>query len=221
MVVSTLRVVCKTLQYAWLVHGTRHAPPSTFVIRHGCAEDSDMYRISLPYQDPPTANAATLQSYQLAFLTSPLFGTERVILHLFLPREKWFTLHNPHMHAVASGEATEFGLWVDLASEGDAFGLPRAERGSSSATRVMRASMPIGRGRWVPIVDSWWSVECNPETQSVDLIFGSALIQENEHFRIPNWLVGCFLPFHGLYSRLLLACARANWEEQQRESKSK
>eukprot|EP00934_Nitzschia_sp_Nitz4_P004362 Nitzschia sp. Nitz4//scaffold22_size323478//40623//41357//NITZ4_000501-RA/size323478-augustus-gene-0.223-mRNA-1//-1//CDS//3329542917//4352//frame0 len=209
---SFITIAYKTVQYAWHVEGFRYAPSSTLIARQG-TKGSDSFRISLPNDQP---SPVSLQSFQLAFLTSPLFALERLILRLVLPRSEWPTLTTAHMHTVAQGAATKFGLWEDRSSEGDLKAMIPTEQ--TSATRIMRASMPDGKGGWIPFVDTWWCVEMNPTNESVDFVFGSAL-HSLEDPKKKDWLLEAAMPLHVMYSRLLLACARANWEEQNKKGR--
>jgi len=184
------RMILQTLKYAVQVRGFPSAPSNSF-IRRMAAKESDMFRIEV--DELPVS----LEDFHYSFLSSPLFRIELWILGRFT-RVDPVIMSTEHLRQVAQGDKASFGPWTSWGVEGK-----RNERISSSsdptsACQIMRCYIS---GK--PFCDTWWAVEKTPNSQSPELVFGTAMNQKSILFT----LLG---PFHRLYSRLLLASAKYN-----------
>lgn len=197
----------RTLVYARQVRGTVKAH-SSYLIAAPTTDGtlppaSDLFRLKAP------DSGVTLQDYLGAFLTSPLFRLELRILKLVaVPRSLHHTLEPAHLEKVASHHADSFVLWKDRLAEGDPAKTIRSSEDATNppaATRIMRCEPSPGE----PFCDTWWSVEASRDVpNTVDLVFGTALLPPFSH----SWALDALGPLHRLYSRFLLASARANLE---------
>jgi hypothetical protein len=203
----------------------------------GCT-NSDMFRIGVSATEVlPFVGGITLADFHAAFLTSPLFKLELCLLSMSGYANK-DTIDNVHLHAVARGEERSFGPWSTFGIEGNRqlpFLFPSSvtsdgetmnERASArkeaeSCTGIMRSEFPKGR----PFCDTWWSIGWpiegrdqinDPSRQHIELTFGTALIAERNGVvssLSSSLLIRMTTPLHRLYSRLLLASAKAKLVE--------
>jgi hypothetical protein len=227
------------LKYAiWNVRGYTSATPSSFPHRMGCT-NSDMFRVGVSATEVlPFVGGIAMADFHAAFLTSPLFKLELWLLSMSGHANKE-TVDDAHLHAVARGEERSFGPWSTFGTEGNRqlpFLFPSSvtsgaetmnERASArkeaeSCTVIMRSEFPNGR----PFCDTWWSIERpmeerdhpndDPSHQHIELTFGTALIAERNGVvsSLPSsLLIRMATPLHRLYSRFLLASAKAKLVE--------
>jgi hypothetical protein len=225
--------LCLILKYAlWNVRGHTSITPSSFPHRMGCT-NSDMFRIGVSATEVlPFVGGITLADFHAAFLTSPLFKLELWLLSMSGYANK-DTVDDAHLHAVAKGEEHNFGPWSAFAIEGNRqfpFLFPSsvtsgdetinemasARKEAESCTIIMRSQFPKDR----PFCDTWWAIERPLEErdlifddrQHIELAFGTALIA-GRNGAVPSLssslLIRMTTPLHRLYSRFLLASAKA------------
>jgi hypothetical protein len=171
-----------------------------FPTRMGCKQ-SDMFRIHLT--EPEEADGVTLQDYHAAFLQSPFFQMELFFLSFVgtLTKE---TTSRDHLLAVAQGEKSSFGPWTTWAVEGSRQKPISASSDPVSACVLMRCFV-AGK----PFCDTWWAIEKTADCAHAELVFGTAMKLPNSSAPLTKLLVQVLDPFHRLYSRILLASAKA------------
>lgn len=193
-----------TLRYTFAVRGYYATPVSSFPTRMGCKK-SDMFRLSVA-ESESADGPITLQEFHAAFLSSPVFRNELWMLSkmgVADPRMTSVGLAND----VASGEKCSFGPWTAWAVDGSREKAVTAQSDPVSACVVMRCYIS---GK--PFCDTWWAVEKTPDNEDPELVFGTAMKApyngEKGNF-MSSLLVKVLDPFHRLYSRILLASAKA------------
>lgn len=194
----------RTIKNAFYVKGYYEAPPDSFPSRAGC-QSTDMFRV--PVNKSEAANGVSLADFQAAFLLSPLFQLELWILSKLMPTE---TLTRERLIAVARGEETRFAGWRNLAAEGDRQRAITTATEPTAVCQIMRCQI-----NEKPFCDTWWAVERSQD--ETELVFGTAIIFSG---RKPLAL-SILDPVHRIYSRMLLASAKATLTGQIRPSKAK
>ena len=133
--------------------------------------------------------AVSLVQYITAFYTTPVFKTERLILDLALSRPST----DAQAGRLAAGEANEFAAWhVEARTEDQ---LLLAEFSDRTRSWLMIATIGGGEGTRLYFGSAVLPVENS----------GTAELTLGPRFRV-------LLPFHKLYSRLLLFAARSRLE---------
>jgi hypothetical protein len=148
----------------------------------------------------------TLQEFHAAFLSSPAFRNElRIFSMMGLTDVKMTT--PTQAKDVASGEKSTFGPWTAWAVDGSREKALTAQSDPASACVVMRCYIS-----GEPFCDTWWAVEKTLDNELPELVFGTAMKAPydgaNGSF-MSSLLVKVLDPFHRLYSRILLASAKA------------
>jgi hypothetical protein len=193
-----------TLRYTFAVRGYYATPLSSFPMRMGCKR-SDMFRVSVT-ESESAETSITLQEFQEAFLCSPVFRTELWMLSMMGVADPE-TTSDGNAIDVASGEKSTFGPWTAWAVDGSREKAVTAQSLPSSACVVMRCYIS---GK--PFCDTWWAVEKTLDNKLPELVFGTAMKApydgEKGNF-MSSLLVAVLDPFHRLYSRILLASAKA------------
>ena len=131
----------RVIEYTLSVRGYMTAPSSSFVMRRKSegksqAFESDMFRIDVTQKE--LAHGVTLQDFQAAFLTSPLFRLELWILRMAGAADAETTTPS-HLENVAQGNERGFGPWIALANEMKRDVLISEKSSGTSACRIMRA----------------------------------------------------------------------------------
>jgi hypothetical protein len=199
-----LSTLWTTLRYTFAVRGYYATPLSSFPTRIGCKR-SDMFRVSVTESE--SADGITLQDYHAAFLSSPVFRTELWILSMMGAAHPAIT-SDEHLLDVARGEKSSFGPWTAWAVDGSREKAVTAQSDPASPCVVMRCYIFDK-----PFCDTWWAVEKTLDNKLPELVFGTAVKKapydgEKGNFMSPL-LLAVFNPFHRLYSRILLASAKA------------
>jgi hypothetical protein len=169
----------------------------------GCKK-SDMFRVSVTEAESADGTV-TLQEFHAAFLSSPVFRNELWILSKMGVADPEMT-STGHVADVASGEKSSFGPWTAWAVDGSREKAVTAQSDPASACVVMRCYIS---GK--PFCDTWWAVEKTPENDLPELVFGTAMKApyDGKGSSMSSLLVKVLHPFHRLYSRILLASAKA------------
>jgi hypothetical protein len=201
---TMLSTLWTTLRYTFAVRGYYAAPLSSFPTRMGCKQ-SDMFRLSVT-ESESADSPITLQEFHAAFLTSPAFRNELRIFSITGLADVEMT-SPAHAKDVASGEKSSFGPWTAWAVDGSRQKALTPQSDPASACVVMRCYI-AGK----PFCDTWWAVEKTVDNELPELVFGTAMKAPfdgaNGGF-MSSLLVKVLDPFHRLYSRILLASAKA------------
>jgi hypothetical protein len=170
-------------------------------MRMGCKR-SDMFRVSVTESE--SADGITLQEFHAAFLSSTVFRTELRMLSMMGAADPDITSKG-HID-VASGEKSSFGPWTSWAVDGSREKAVTAQSDPTSACVVMRCYIS---GK--PFCDTWWAVEKTPDNELPELVFGTAMKApyDGKGSFMSSLLFAVVDPFHRLYSRILLASAKA------------
>jgi hypothetical protein len=198
---TMLSTLWTTLRYTFAVRGYYATPVSSFPTRMGC-KSSDMFRVSVTESE--SADGITLQEFHAAFLSSPVFRTELRMLSMMGAADPELTSKS-HID-VASGEKSTFGPWTSWAVDGSREKAVTAQSDPASACVVMRCYIS---GK--PFCDTWWAVEKTPDNKLPELVFGTAMKApyDGKGSFMSSLLLAVLDPFHRLYSRILLASAKA------------
>ena len=201
---TMLSTLWTTLRYTFAVRGYYAAPLSSFATRMGCKR-SDMFRVSVTEAESADGTV-TLQEFHAAFLSSPAFRNELQIFSMMgLAGPE--TTSNGHAIDVASGEKSSFGPWTAWAVDGSREKAVTAQSDPASACVIMRCYIS---GK--PFCDTWWAVEKTSDNELPELVFGTAMKAPYDGSKgnfMSSLLVKVLDPFHRLYSRILLASAKA------------
>jgi hypothetical protein len=200
----TLSTLWTTLRYTFAVRGYYETPSSSFPTRMGCKR-SDMFRLSVT-ESESADSPITLQEFHAAFLSSPVFRTE-LWMHSMIGVGNSETTSDAHAKDVASGEKSSFGPWTSWARDGSHEKKLTPQSDPTSACVVMRCYIS---GK--PLCDTWWAVEKTVDNELPELVFGTAMkapYDGTDGSFMSSLLVKVLDPFHRLYSRILLASAKA------------
>jgi hypothetical protein len=164
-----------------------------------------MFRLSVT-ESESADSPITLQEFHAAFLSSPAFRNElRIFSMIGVGNPE--TTSDAHAKDVASGEKSSFGPWTAWAVDGSREKAVTAQSDPASACVVMRCYI-AGK----PFCDTWWAVEKTLDNELPELVFGTAMKApydgSNGSF-MSSLMVKALDPFHRLYSRILLASAKA------------
>jgi hypothetical protein len=208
-----LSTLWRTLRYTFAVRGHYSTPSASFPIRMGCKQ-SDMFRLGVTESE--SADGVTLRDFHAAFLSSPLFRTELWILSKIGAAHPEMTSHE-HLLDVASGEKSSFGPWTSWAVNGSREKAVTAQSDPASACVVMRCYVSQK-----PFCDTWWAVEKTLDNKLPELVFGTAmkLPKSEKGWSITSLQLTVLDPVHRLYSRILLASAKATLLDQQRRKRA-
>jgi hypothetical protein len=185
--------IFKTLKTVFMVRGFKSTLESAFPVRMG-SKDSDMFRIAIT--DDELVSGVSLSDFHAAFLSSPIFQMELWLLSKITTIDTATTTRE-HLHQVATGEMSTFGLWTAWAVEGNRNGQVTRRSDPTSRCQIMRCYI---KGK--PFCDTWWSVEKRKDSQYPELVFGTSFIKER------SLATNLLDPLHRLYSRLLIASAK-------------
>jgi hypothetical protein len=169
----------------------------------GCKR-SDMFRVSV--SESESADGINLREFHAAFLSSPIFRTELWMLSMMGVAHPEMT-SDEHLLGVASGEKSSFGPWTAWAVDGSREKAVSAQSDPASSCVVMRCYISDK-----PFCDTWWAVEKTLDNKLPELVFGTAMKvpYDGEKGKFTSsLLLAVFEPFHRLYSRMLLASAKA------------
>ena len=234
-----------TFRYFVSVQGHHSVPASSFPARMGCAS-SDRFTVTLT--EAEYAGGVSLAEFHAAFLCSPIFQMELWILSKVLQREDFdaVTIQPRHLRDVALGERSRVGPWTAWAVDGNRTRAVSSTTTTTTTTSTTSSSSSNNKPACQimqcrihnkPFCETWWAVELEEEpavaapassvvVRHPQLVFGTALIPSNDEnnesssisFR-RQLLTQAMTPLHRLYSRLLLASAKATLvvEGQKRE----
>ena len=218
-----LTKLLKTFRYVFSVQGYSAVPESSFPARMGCTLSD---KFTIPLTEAEYSGGVSLAEFHAAFLCSPIFTTELWILSKFGQVDA-ASLESGHLMNVALGERSCLGPWTAWALDGNRTRPIRSTTTATSSTtgtsgatatpcQIMRARF---RGR--PFCDTWWAVDLAESTSSSTkeggettvrhphLVFGTAMIPSPDDSVTKRVLSTILNPLHRLYSRLLLASAKA------------
>ena len=228
---AMLTKLLKTFRYFYSVQGYTTIPTSTFPARMGCSL-SDKFTIPLTEAEYP--GGVSLAEFHAAFLCSPIFTTELWILSKLGQIDR-ASLEPSHLTNVAMGERSCLGPWTAWALDGNRTRPVRSLTTTSTtsdasanpndllaATAVVPCQIMRARFRGRPFCDTWWAVELTESTTTTTsaksgetrvrhplLAFGTAMIASPDDSATKRVLSTIMDPLHRLYSRLLLASAKA------------
>jgi len=238
--------VLLTFRYLVSVKGYHSVPANSFPARMGCAS-SDRFTVTLT--EAEYAGGVSLAEFHAAFLCSPVFQMELWILSKVLQREDFdaVTIQPRHLRDVALGERSRVGPWTAWAVDGNRTrAVSSTTTTTSTATTPSTSSSSSSNNKPAcqimqcrihnkPFCETWWAVELEEEpavapalsvvVRHPQLVFGTALIPSNDEnnesssMSFRRLLTKAMTPLHRLYSRLLLASAKATLvvEGQKRE----
>lgn len=229
MVVSKL---LKTFRYTFSVQGYSTISETSFPARMGCNPKlSDKFTIALT--EAEYSGGVSLAEFHAAFLCSPVFSTELWILSKLGLAEPE-SLQPSHLTNVAMGDRSCLGPWTAWALDGS-----RTRPVSSTPISTFRSAVlsepttathkkkdpvfpcQIMRARFhgKPFCDTWWAVELaeasaasKESVRHPQLVFGTSMIPSRDRTdstMVVRILTKVLDPFHRLYSRILLASAKA------------
>jgi hypothetical protein len=164
-----------------------------------------MFRVSVTEAESADG-AITLQEFHAAFLSSPVFRNELWMLSKMGVADLEMT-STGHVADVASGEKSSFGPWTAWAVDGSREMAVTAQSDPASACVIMRCYI-AGK----PFCDTWWVVQKSTDNELPELVFGTAMKAPYDGSKgnfMSSLLVKVLDPFHRLYSRILLASAKA------------
>eukprot|EP00339_Tiarina_fusa_P018807 CAMPEP_0117024460 /NCGR_PEP_ID=MMETSP0472-20121206/18167_1 /TAXON_ID=693140 ORGANISM="Tiarina fusus, Strain LIS" /NCGR_SAMPLE_ID=MMETSP0472 /ASSEMBLY_ACC=CAM_ASM_000603 /LENGTH=203 /DNA_ID=CAMNT_0004730905 /DNA_START=58 /DNA_END=669 /DNA_ORIENTATION=- len=187
------------LKHAFQVRGYKKVPATSFPYQMG-ATNSDMFRVDV---DHPTS----LAEFHAAFLSSPLFQLEILLLSYVTKMDP--KVRTPEcIFGVATGEYSTYGPWSAWAVDGvKGQSISAASTGkNASSCQIMRCHV---NGK--AFCDTWWAVEKTAESETPELVFGTALKKS-------HWSSTLLDPVHRIYSRLLLGSAKFKLLEMRRVS---
>lgn len=199
-----LSTLCMTFRYTFAVRGFYEAPAKAFPTRMGCVQ-SDMFRLDLTKDE--ASGGASLQDFHGAFLQSPVFQLELWLL-TWVGTVTKETTTDDHLLQVASGDKSSFGPWTSWATDGRREKPISASSDPSSACTIMRCYAADK-----PFCDTWWAMEKTAESPHPELVFGTALKLPKEASTTTLLTMKLMDPLHRLYSRVLLASAKAKLME--------
>jgi len=209
-----LSKLLKTFKYAFSVKGFHSVPESSFVARMGCAA-SDKFTIELT--ETEYSGGVSLAEFHAAFLCSPVFQTELWILSKFGQVDAE-SLKPSHLTNVAMGDRSCLGPWTAWAVDGKRTQAVSTTSGDDSTTKIKPACQIMrARFKGKPFCDTWWSVELQDASSTggdalrhPQLVFGTAMIQSDDDSTMVRLITKVLDPLHRMYSRILLASAKAN-----------